>query len=176
MPLPLLRAVLHGDPSVSRGVHVLVAALAALLPAGTLALGFYALARALGDESVLLPPPDTTSRAEVLLGVFGYVLLAPVVETAFLAIMVRVLREVTRSAVWLVGVPAVVFGALHGLRGDTPLTVAANIVVVTWSFLVFSHVFVLWSRDGAGMGYRMSVAVHALYNLLAVLVLMTLLL
>jgi hypothetical protein len=83
---------------------------------------------------------------------------------------------VTPETAWLVGVPALVFGALHGLRGETPLAIAANVAVITWSFAVFSHVFVAWSREGSATGYWMAAAVHAVYNLVVVLALAALVL
>ena len=90
--------------------------------------------------------------------VFGNVLFAPVVETALLIGLLKLLVRCRLSETAAVTVSAIVWGILHGTQH--PLRFFGTV----WSFAVFGYGYFLWHRRQPRRGFAAASVPHALIN------------
>lgn len=151
---------------VDDAVYVLVATACTVVPAVALGTLLYAAAAAAGRAPESFPVPG--SYAEMLVDAAGYVVLAPLMETAILIAIVGLVRGVTSRPLWVVGVPSLLWGLAHGVFTSGWIDFGGRVAATTWAFAVFTTVYLAWRGEGRGRGFWMATAVHALNNLVAV--------
>ena len=105
----------------------------------------------------IAPPSNGSSFREVL----GAVLLAPVVETALLALGVSLLSRLFDRPILVAGASAAIWGLLHGIFGTLWF------FGTVWSFFVFSCAFLAWRGHSFRAGFVAAAIPHALVNLSA---------
>jgi hypothetical protein len=108
--------------------------------------------------AVMLPGrgPDFSGISPDFLILYG-IFVAPMIETALMALALVLLERVATPAAAVIG-SAILWACLHAADS------IAQALVVWWPFLVFSTAFVVWRRRSAAVGYLVAVTIHALYN------------
>ena len=90
--------------------------------------------------------------------VFGAILFAPVVETALLIGLLKLLVRCGLSETAAVTVSAIIWGLLHGTQH--PLRFFGTV----WSFAVFGYGYFSWHRRQPRRGFAAASVPHALLN------------
>lgn len=130
---------------------------AALTLAGSLALSWMAT-----SVAPALARPDFPMKGPVaFLLLFAF---APFVETLIMAAVLSLLARFL-SPTLAVLLSAALWGIAHSLQA------AAWGLVIWWPFLIFSTLFVTWSRRSLLAAFAMAAAVHGLHNLPSALLL-----
>lgn len=86
-------------------------------------------------------------------------LLAPLIETAMMAVIFALLRVVTRQKVTLAILSTLIWMGLHSLG------VPAHGLGIFWSFFIMSICYLSWETRSLGHAFWMTAALHALHNL-----------
>ena len=89
---------------------------------------------------------------------FGLVVFAPLVETAILVVVLRVLSKLPLQPLAVAALAAVLWGGLHGLV--FPLWFFGTV----WSFFVFSCAYLSWQTHSTKYGFWAAALPHALLN------------
>lgn len=104
-----------------------------------------------------LAAPDIPKLPAWLI-IFGFVILAPVVESIAMGVVLNLLLRWVSPTTAVVA-SAVGWGVLHSLRAS------AWGFAIWWPFLIFSILFVVWRQRGFWTGVGMATAAHMLQNL-----------
>jgi hypothetical protein len=119
-----------------------------------------------GVVSVMIPdapqPQFDMSGATAL---FLLVVFAPVVETLIMGGVLLILLRLVSPAVAVL-LSSLGWGIAHSMGAPTWG------LVIWWPFLIFSTLYVTWSRRGIWAGVGVAAAAHALQNLIPVLLLL----
>jgi hypothetical protein len=92
---------------------------------------------------------------------FGYVIFAPLVETAMMIPIIKLIRCVTVKFWAIVLLSAVVWSCLHSL------------LIPVWGiftfigFVIFSIAYLTWEKRSTKYAFWITVSIHSLHNLLA---------
>jgi membrane protease YdiL (CAAX protease family) len=98
---------------------------------------------------------------------FMLVVFAPFVETLIMAAVLELILWLRVPPAVAIGLSALGWGVAHSLQAP------AWGLVIWWPFLIFSTLYVTWSRRSTWAGLGMAFAVHALQNLGPALLLAT---
>jgi membrane protease YdiL (CAAX protease family) len=90
---------------------------------------------------------------------FMLVVFAPLVETLIMAAVLELMLRLRVPPPVAIALSALGWGVAHSLQAP------AWGLVIWWPFLIFSTLYVTWSRRSAWAGVGMAFAVHALQNL-----------
>jgi membrane protease YdiL (CAAX protease family) len=90
---------------------------------------------------------------------FMLVVFAPLVETLIMAAVLELMLRLKVPSAAAIALSALGWGVAHSLQAP------AWGLVIWWPFLIFSTLYVTWSRRSAWAGVGMAFAVHALQNL-----------
>ena len=112
----------------------------------------------------LATPQFPKASAGMLL--FALVLFAPFVETLIMAAVLEVMLRLRIPPAVAIILSAIGWGIAHSLQA------AAWGLVIWWPFLIFSTLYVTWSRRSAWAGVGIVFTVHALQNLFPALLLL----
>jgi hypothetical protein len=130
-------------------VAIAVGALAAFVP--TILLGTLVV--------WLLPTGESPKFAmNGLMALFGLVVFAPMVETLIMGTVLLVLLRLVRPTAAVLASSAG-WGIAHSLAA--PMWG----LIIWWSFLIFSTLFVVWRNRSLAAAFAVPAAVHALHNL-----------
>jgi membrane protease YdiL (CAAX protease family) len=112
-------------------------------------------------SQALVPDMATPNFPKVPPGVlvFMLVVFAPVVETLIMAAVLELMLRLRIPPAAAVALSALGWGVAHSLQA--PMWG----FVIWWPFLIFSTLYVTWSRRSAWTGVGMAATVHALQNL-----------
>ena len=91
--------------------------------------------------------------------IFALVLFAPFVETLIMAAALELMLRLRIPPPVAIALSALGWGVAHSLQA------AAWGLVIWWPFLIFSTLYVTWSRRSAWAGVGIVFVVHALQNL-----------
>jgi len=153
--LDRIRAFLFA-PAQPLWLYCLSAFVLALLPSvALLASAYGVLVLCGGDASTLLPAESTTRFVDA----FGTAVIAPVVETFFLAAGLKILSGFISDKALAALTSAIVWGAFHALFGLLWFFGTA------WSFFVFSCAYLAWRGASFRKAYIAAALPHALVNL-----------
>jgi membrane protease YdiL (CAAX protease family) len=117
---------------------------------------------ALSAASQILFPHLATPqfpRVPALLLLFMLVIFAPLVETLIMAAALELMLRLKMPPALATGLSALGWGVAHSLQAP------AWGLVIWWPFLIFSTLYVTWSRRSIWTGVAIVFAVHALQNL-----------
>ena len=98
---------------------------------------------------------------------FMLVVFAPFVETLIMAALLELMLRLKVPPAVAIALSALGWGVAHSLQAP------AWGLVIWWPFLIFSTLYVTWSRRSAWAGVGMAFTVHALQNLGPALLLAT---
>jgi hypothetical protein len=98
---------------------------------------------------------------------FMLVVFAPFVETLIMAALLELMLRLRVPPAVAIALSALGWGVAHSLQAP------AWGLVIWWPFLIFSTLYVTWSRRSAWAGLGMAFTVHALQNLGPALLLAT---
>jgi hypothetical protein len=114
------------------------------------------LARVASGAASLAPPPGTFD-----LRLAGYsIIVAPVIETAFMAAIAWLLaRAIPGRRGLRVATLGTLFAVAHGIGGGW-----VQAIVVIWPSLVYSAILVAWWSRSRHAAFALTAVVHALYN------------
>jgi hypothetical protein len=90
---------------------------------------------------------------------FMLVIFAPFVETLIMAAVLELMLRLKVPPAIAIGLSSLGWGVAHSLQAP------AWGLVIWWPFLIFSTLYVTWSRRSAWAGVAIAFAVHALQNL-----------
>jgi membrane protease YdiL (CAAX protease family) len=109
----------------------------------------------------ILPQLATPKFPEASAGMllFALVLFAPFVETLIMAAVLEVMLRLRIPAAAAIVLSSIGWGIAHSLQA------AAWGLVIWWPFLIFSTLYVTWSKRSVWMAIGVVFAVHALQNL-----------
>ena len=158
MPRPIIAFWRRLTDGNQHPVRYLGWALLADLPV-TVAIGF--LLNGLTGTTWPEFPADSLPRIVVAMCV-----VAPLLETAGLAVIIWILQRVGLRPAFVPLVAALVCATLHSLA--KPLWG----LEIFWAFLIFSLCYVTWVRKSVWSALGMSALLHALHNLLPLLFLL----
>ncbi len=114
----------------------------------------------------LLPGVERPSFAVTgLAAVVALVVISPLVETLIMAAVLELLMRFMRPS-WAIVASAIGWGVAHSLVAP------AWGLVIWWPFLIFSTLYVTWSRRSVWVAVLVVFAVHALQNLIPALLLL----
>ncbi len=114
----------------------------------------------------LLPGVERPSFAVTgLATVVVLVVVSPLVETLIMAAVLELLLRFMRPA------PAIIISAIGWGAAHSWVALAWGLVI-WWPFLIFSTLYVTWSRRSVWMAVAVVFAVHALQNLVPALLLL----
>ena len=148
-----------GDREAPLILYVVRAALLSAVPSFAIAAAlFFVLPEAVLAQADAIADPGPSN---LLVEAFGYVVFAPVVETAGMALLFVLLRWLHVPAWGQVAVQVVVWSVLHALIA--PIWG----VTVAWSFLVFSLVYLAQERRSGIHAFIATTLVHAVQNAVA---------
>ena len=122
------------------------------------ALGSLALS---ATSHFLFPQLATPQFPQVSAGLllFMLVVFAPLIETLIMAAVLELMLRLKVPPIAAIGLSAIGWGIAHSLQAP------AWGLVIWWPFLIFSTIYVTWSRRSAWAGVGIAFAVHALQNL-----------
>ncbi len=155
---PALRPLLSPSAPVERSdfwLSCLLAAPMAALPSVLLLLGVKSALDWAGVNTELLMPTDHTRSAYYLASA---IVMAPLVETALLALLLRALSGMSANPVFVAVASALLWGALHASFG------ALWFFGTVWSFYVFSSSYLRWRTTSARHAFVAAALPHALLN------------
>ncbi len=153
-----MNALLHflTEPRLPLWKYSIAAFPIALIPSVAIYAGVYLLLSALGTEvSGMLPPARSSGIGEFV----GTVVLAPIAETAVLALLVRGLLALTDRHFLIATVSGLLWGALHATLGLLWFFGTA------WSFFVFSSAYLGWRKQSLHEAFAAAAIPHMLVNL-----------
>ena len=109
----------------------------------------------------LLPDLATPQFPRVSAGllIFALVLFAPFVETLIMAAVLEVMLRLRVPPPAAIVLSSLGWGVAHSMQAP------AWGLVIWWPFLIFSTLYVTWSRRSAWAGVGIVFAIHALQNL-----------
>ena len=112
-------------------------------------------------SAFLLPGLATPQFPKVSAGMllFALVLFAPLVETLIMAAVLELMLRLRIPPPAAIVLSSIGWGVAHSLQA------AAWGLVIWWPFLIFSTLYVTWSRRSAWAGVGIVFVVHALQNL-----------
>ena len=96
------------------------------------------------------------------LRILSAVLVAPVVETFFIAWTTGLVKNPEQKMLKIAVVSAIVWGALHATRG------LLEFLPTAWDFFCMTYAFVLWRRKSLKHAYIVALIPHVLNNTLAI--------
>lgn len=143
-------------PSLPLWKFCLAAFPLALIPSMALFASVYLLLAAVGVDlnGIQRPSPSATAT-----GLFGAVVVAPIVETCVLSLLLIALLKMGVRPLFGAVVSAVLWGALHATLA--PLWFFGTV----WSFFVFSCAFIGWRERSFNQAFVAAAVPHALINL-----------
>jgi hypothetical protein len=173
MPYPFARLsdALWRRVEVSRGAYVALAAGASLGLSGLAAALYYVVVTGLLGLDVPLEAPDRATP--LVVDGLGMIVLAPLAETAVIALCVGIARRLTGREGVLVLAGALPLGLAHGVLGLTVADAGGHALVSAVSFLVFALTYVAWRRESFRAAFWVCAAVHAVHNAVVFMAMVT---
>lgn len=151
------------SPRPSLWRYCLAAWPAALVPSMLLLASAYAVFALLGMD---VEPPDFAESGLSTIDYFGIVVFSPVVETAVLIVVLKLLLALRLPRLPAAAVSAVAWGLVHA---SVELLWFFGTV---WSFFVFSYAYVSWRPVSFKHAFLAAGIPHALVNATALLLLL----
>lgn len=152
---------------VGRGRYLALAAALSLAVSGVAVFVYWLVFTALLG---LGAPPDTAEEiphlAEMLV---GWVIVAPILETAIMAMFVGIARSLTQEERLQILAGAVPLGLAHAFQGVSVWDAGGHAFVSVISFLVYALVYVVWRRVSFRDAFWMGAGVHMIHNFVLVL-------
>ena len=130
----------------------------ALVPSAALLSCVYFLLTALGVNTAGLNAP---SRQPTWVEFVGAILFSPLVETLFLAGLLRMLSWLSPNKPFIAAISGLIWGALHAIGG------VLWFFGTVWSFFVFSCLYLSWRGVSVRHAYMAALIPHMLINLAA---------
>jgi len=89
---------------------------------------------------------------------FGIAVFSPLIETALLVVMLRLLSRLPLQPLTLAALAAILWGCFHGLL--FPMWFFGTV----WSFFIFSCAYLTWRTHSEKLGYWAAALPHAILN------------
>lgn len=113
-------------------------------------------------------PSDEAETVITFADLFGYIIIAPMLETFILGFFIRLLLRIKLTHLWVCIVSAIGWSALHALIDPV------NFFGTVWSFFIFSHCYLTWLDCSKRQAYYAALVPHMLLNTAVMLTFYTL--
>jgi Type II CAAX prenyl endopeptidase Rce1-like len=131
----------------------------AIVPATALSVFSSGLIEAFGLEPSWLTSLSTTVTP---LTAFLTIIIAPLVETAAMIGLLRVLQKLSSNNLFIATASALLWGSLHARQA------VGSFLPSTWSFFIFSSVFLAWYPRSKRIAFWAPAVAHAGINSAAI--------
>lgn len=113
----------------------------------------------------LIVEEDNSGRVIGLIDLFGYILIAPIIETFILGLLIKLFLRSKQEHLTICIVSSIFFGGLHSFVN--PVYFFGTI----WSFFIFSHCYLTWLNRSIKKAYVAALIPHVFINSISALTL-----
>lgn len=107
--------------------------------------------------------PDNNDASVLLIDVFGYIVLAPIIETFLIVLMVAGMKHLKMSHLMICIISALIWGGLHAIIAPM------NFFGTIFSFFIFTHSYMIWQKHSFKYAYFAAALPNVILNSLVVL-------